>query len=126
MHVHGATLSPGDLEFTAEFTNALDRARRIAASAGAGLVLLDLPCLPNVSSARQAEFNQMLETYDSVHHDVDVLRWSDILCPDGKAAEHDGQPLRPDGVHFDDASAKYVGELIGPQIRERALQSERP
>jgi hypothetical protein len=120
--INGTTFTPGTPAFATAFTGALEQARQIAATRGGTLVLLDLPCLPDVPDARRAALNSILDAFASAHaHDVSIIRWSDYLCPNGQNARQGGRPLRPDGIHFDKFSAPTVAAWLAPQIREQAL-----
>jgi peptidoglycan/LPS O-acetylase OafA/YrhL len=105
---------------------AVDEVVSIAASTGAHVIPLTLPCMEasadqdttaRTDVARVDAFNTILRDVDQARADVTVFELGDVLCPDGAfLAEHDGEVIRYDGVHLTTAGANYVWQLLRPEM----------
>ncbi|RMH87147.1 MAG: SGNH/GDSL hydrolase family protein [Actinomyces sp.] len=51
---------------------------------------------------------------------VEVLEFGAWLCPDTCRRTPDGEPVRPDGVHFSPGGARFVAEWLTPRLEELA------
>jgi peptidoglycan/LPS O-acetylase OafA/YrhL len=131
------TFAPGSAQYAKAFEVATQRAVDIFTSGGARVVILDVPCMgeaagqpsdPRTDPKRQAAMNAVFDTVASHDPNVQVLRWSEFLCPGGRyTARVRGVTLRPDGAHFDATGAHATWQWLGPRLLSlaRAAQHER-
>jgi len=134
--VNEVVLDPGTPEHTAAIDAALDEAYERFTAGGAELVIvLPVPKAPPVRGtcaagvftapecvtddayyASFADLTAALERVAAEHLDrVTLVRIDDLLCPGGRDCpllERDGEPVRPDGIHFSEPGAAWFVPLL--------------
>ncbi len=68
---------------------------------------------PGPTNDRIAVYRDLLTTLAASNPNVVVVAEDRIVCPDGRCrTEIDGVELRPDGIHYSDASEQVIGPLM--------------
>lgn len=113
-------------EWDALVGDALAHAADAAATTGARVVFLQVPCMqagnnPGTTSRtdpmRIAAVNRLISTVAAGRSDTTVAALGDVVCPDGSDdLRVDGTPIRYDGVHYTRAGAALVWPWLFDQL----------
>ena len=130
--VGGSDLTVGSPRYATYLTSRLERVRRLTASNGAMLVIPNVPCFGEESSAiaghdlapirdnpeRVKIVNQIIATFVTAHPtDVRSVDLAGRLCPGGSYPDTiDGVDVRYDGVHFSEAGAAKTWRWLIPRL----------
>jgi hypothetical protein len=144
--VKGRILTPGTRSFTRARDADLQRAFQRFTSRGAHLyIVLPVPKAPPVrgycSAAPAAPICLLDDAYYESFDDlsaafqrlaaahprrVTVIRIDDLMCPSGRDCpllEHDGESVRPDGIHYSGKGAEWLAPFLIDRLR---LPARRP
>jgi peptidoglycan/LPS O-acetylase OafA/YrhL len=118
------------VEWTALVHDQFDDAVAIAASTGAPVVVMSVPCMEasgddnttaRTDPERIAAVNEIIADVAASRPTVSVADLGSVLCPDGTpVGDLDGERVRYDGVHVSAAGSDLVWRWLFPQI-EAAL-----
>jgi len=136
--VDGRTLRVGTPEYESYLDAEMETALGVAASRGAPVALLNVPCYqqPNLQlgeppsarndPARVAWVNQVFQRVVARHPQrLRLIDLGGFLCPGGHYAEKlDGVKVRSDGVHFTPDGAGVVWRWLGPQLVDLATHPD--
>jgi len=136
--VDGRTLEVGTPEYESYLDSEMEIALGIAASRGAPVALLNVPCYqqPNLAlgeppserndPARVAWVNQVFQRIVARHPQrLRLIDLGGFLCPGGHDADKiDGVKVRTDGVHFTPEGAGVVWRWLGPQLVDLATHPD--
>ena len=120
--------STGDPEFDAFLVEQYIRAVDVLSSGGATVVWMTAPCadLLAIPGGRSAYDSTQVEHVNAAiipevlaarPDDVRSFDLASVLCPGGQPLEEiNGQPVRPDGVHFSVAGARWFADQHGDEL----------
>jgi len=116
--VDGEWTNPCEARFDDYLTSQLNAAIDQLGSTGATVVMgTSVERRTDDDLERLGCFNQVVRDVAASRPKVRVLDVNGFVCPDHVCAEQiDGQPLRPDGVHFKGVGADYVLTWLVPEL----------
>jgi len=88
------------------------------------IAVLDVPCLHRADGAEVLSkdlldwVNGVLREFVAIHPDrATLIPVTPLVCPDGNPDQYlAGAPLRPDGRHYDEGSARALWQWIKPEL----------
>jgi hypothetical protein len=125
--VGGTRLRVGSPEYAQHLRREFTLAARLLHARGAQVVFTTVPCydapLDRPGAERRndprrvAAVNDAIEAVARAEPYVDTFDFDAFLCPHGEFRdEAQGVDLRPDGVHYTEASAAVTWDWLGPRL----------
>lgn len=106
-----------DQWFRAEVADAVD----VLTRDGRRLLIAGALCYPEARYrnplGRAATINALLQDIAASSEQVSYLPLDELVCDDGRDVTIDGQPARPDGIHFSTEASVKVWNWILPYLR---------
>ncbi len=122
--IDGTFVDPCSPIYAATFEQRLGEAIAIAGSTGARVVVADTPYFvaPTGELAAVETTDCLNVSVRRVVDAVDVIDLAEWVCPEGQCRlSVDGEPLRPDGLHFEGRGGDVAAEWIVSQLTSAPL-----
>lgn len=121
VQVDGQELRVGSPQYERWLRGEVTDAASVLTRDGRRLLIAGALCYPEARfpdpDARAASINRVLEDLAQRLDRVTYLPLDQLLCDNGKEVTIDGEPARPDGVHFSTAASVKVWNWLLPYLR---------